>query len=417
MAEENTIHELTSRCFQEMCSMVYPSDETVQKIQQPLLKELENDTKTHGQMILNRTNLNESPPCLHKQVFSSPSWPKCIIRVHSLVHSEHGSPFETIPLGKQPIHEALLIWVLSTLLVHVPEMWKIVNHKVTNDVDWYGYMLHYLGKEYFPQCSISQKQSNPFLNISNLFTKLHPHHQESSEYIFSPQTSLAELFTAIDDIQVCRYPMFIESATNEQKQATHRSAITIVTNICGKENEHDNKSTISDMMKSIQHEYPVLECRSILLSHENGHAETLSRHGTTNCSKWWFISGNGKYQLPIENLDEYTFDSWLIMVFVKISQTTMSDLQQKYLSLFGGQTRIKCRTHNLYLIRAWFPGGGVFGENSCGCLICSISYSPYCSGNGCLQSLGKCLGVAHELTVILLIHPYFHVFRILNYTR
>ena len=291
-----------------------------------------------------------------EQVVYRGAWPKHCFFVHP-GNSRHGAkpfmpPTFTIGMKKQ---DARAAWILSSLLLCVPEIWEQCTSSYKMITSWEGWLLTFLTSKTLTHLSEHGAKS-PFSVLTqwDLFSKyIQP------EYNRGYQPSL--LFEKFNPLasQIPKY-------TNIQLQSnrfTPPKDITKTIVIVVKDLKRATRQPIT-CPRFLEQEHRHWELRYIALSepaaaaHSNKskwYGSVYMRHGKDEHPYWWKLGQ--KQTIPQSLPPEWKpaclgqhIDKWNVCVFVRKVPFIGETLQRSVLGACGGQNQVVCGMHKYPLI-------------------------------------------------------------------
>ena len=124
-------------------------------------------------------------------------------------------------------------------------------------------------------------------------------------------------------------------------------------------------------------------------------SQVLSRHGGDNHPSWWYQERNDYIRRHLSSTTDKLIEDRVLradhsytLVYCRIQNNDMDSIRDEYLNYLGGQSKIKCNSHRLSLVRSM--------EKTLKCSRCNDRFEYYrcpaanckcCICNRCLQQL------------------------------
>ena len=320
-------------------------------------------------------------------------WPRHLFFIHP-AKSRHGArPF--VPVYFVTGHrnnDCRAGWLLTSMLLSVPELWKSVTEAYKSLTGWEGWVLSYVTAKCLPHISLKGKDS-PF-RILKQVDLLEKHICVSGSSLYRP----TDLFSKFDPLssQIVKYSN-IYRTWDDFPGAESVPPSTNVIIVVRKASAPRASANIPRFLRSDKLGW---ELRYIALSERATSGSPLHkwkgshymRHGGKLHPSWWRMEKGCSYAMrkpegwTIRDLGRH-LKHWTVCVYIKDDNSQIDSLRHKVLAACGGQSKAVCLEHDCPIINA-VPNGNYVccykGDN-----VCTSACSYTCPKEGCCVSLCK----------------------------
>jgi hypothetical protein len=309
--------------------------------------ELESSLRNNRGSVIAITREEENGISTNRVCHFIPSWPNAIVWVHPF--DSYGAKFPYVPStarGSNETFDSRIVWALSSLAVTVPPLWKILAKNVTNNEDWYGWLLAYATRRCLVTKSVGAGRNNPFRKVMNEKALHQKCFKAWDDGMYEPKMVKTAFAALQDDIYVLDYSeqgLFNWVEITQDVVVVYQSWESSERQLL--RNEQGSKETKSWELRC------VLTASATIDGKWSG--KLYSRHGTPNFPSWWVQRcGWKESQHHGPNLPGKLLKEWDIAVYVNTSRTNMERLKENYLLACGGQVHARCKDHDVPLIVA-----------------------------------------------------------------
>ena len=284
------------------------------------------------------------------------AWPRHLCHVHP-VESSHGArPF--IPTYFVVGHrnkDCRAGWLLTSMLLSVPELWKTVTGANKLLTGWEGWVLTHITNKSLPHLCMKGKDT-PFRHLKqvDLFNKFI---RVSGSSLYRP----TDVFGKFDRqaSQILNYTNVCRSWNDFPGEDSIEEEVDIV--IVVRKAASPRRS--AGVPRFLRAEREGWDLRYIALSERSVAGSPLHcwkgshymRHGGKLTKSWWRLQKGCTF--PMKKEKNWTINClgenlkhWTVCVYVKSNKTQTDLLRQKVLGACGGQSKVLCRLHDLPLI-------------------------------------------------------------------
>jgi predicted GIY-YIG superfamily endonuclease len=281
-------------------------------------------------------------------------WPMTIYPCQKLTN--YGAQVTIVPSFRARNTNTKNLWLISTVITQVEEVWQSFIKATRSASDWQGWLLTYLSKHCF-HSKVRQSRKDPFkLNqirtIDKLFNKL-PINANFTELMNDINNNLECM--NVNDFEQDYIESIFQNISNEKDVVVMKSDGELYS-------EYPNALTYLNKIKGINSEFE-LRCKIIVSNIGNSDSWNgciYSRHGGA-FKKYWYQSRSSKCPIKKNPNDTLKIGHEYIFIYVKVKESNIESMKNKYLKLLGGQTHVQCHLHNRPLITSYKK------ENKCSC--------------------------------------------------
>ena len=284
------------------------------------------------------------------------AWPRHLYHVHP-ANSRHGArPFiPTYFVVGHRNNDCRAGWLLTSMLLSVPELWSAVSGSYKVLTGWEGWVLTHVTAKSLPHLFLKGKDS-PFRQMKqvDLYTKFI---RTSGSTLYRPTDIYCKFAPLASQIQ--NYKNIHRSWDDFPGVNSLSDCVTIVI-IVRKAASPRRSARVPRFLHSEKKDW---ELRYIALSERAAAGLQLHcwkgsyymRHGGTLNTCWWRV-GKG-CTFPMKMGEDWTINSlgenlkhWTVCVYVKRCKAQTDLLRQQVLGACGGQSKALCQEHNFPLI-------------------------------------------------------------------
>lgn len=282
-------------------------------------------------------------------------WPRHLAWVHP-GHGIHGKRFPTFKFFRTRIgnNDARSAWLLTSMLISVPELWHSAVNAYKPETKWEGWVLTYCTKNFFPQLNLKSTKDCPFKKVSDLtlFTKyIQPPYNEDYDPAFLRTKFLLGQPSELAQGQSSHTSVAVRFST----LGTHQNHVRVVIVLRPKIQRQctfQQKPSLFAVPPSKDWElrYAAFSSKNSDPSRRNKWKGTVyAKHA--NCNGWWRQTQSDPcpttqpsnftpYGLPLS-----TLSNWTALVFVRKDQMLTKTLRNMVLGACGGQSVVVCSEH------------------------------------------------------------------------
>ena len=281
-------------------------------------------------------------------------WPRHLLHIHPGGCSYGAVPFHC-PTFKSSMggkKDARSAWLLSSMLLCVPELWEATTSAYKAVKSWEGWLLTFLTSTCLRHLNLNGQQS-PFkvLKQADLYKK---HIQLQHTSGFAPEV-LAAKFKS-QGSQIKKYTNISVQKDKFMPPTEDIYSICIVIN-------HRKDSRRGNMPVFFKKTYSGWKLRFLALSEKSAninepqkwYGSIYSKHGGSQHTDWWKQSSS--MACPAKTQPSWTpavlgsnITRWNVCVFVRNTPLIGQCLRNQVLEACGGQYKLKCQDHQLCLI-------------------------------------------------------------------
>ena len=321
------------------------------------------------------------------------AWPRHLCYVH-LAESSHGArPF--IPpyfVAGHRNKDCRAGWLLTSMLLSVPELWKTVTSANKLLTGWEGWVLTHITNKSLPHLCMKGKDT-PFRHLKqvDLFNKFI---RVSGSSLYRP----TDVFGKFDRhaSQILNYTNIHRSWNDFPGDDSIEEGVDIVIIV----RRASVPRPSAGVPRFLRGERQGWELRYIALSERSAPGSSLHcwkgshymRHGGKLMTSWWRLQKGCTF--PMKKEKSWTISClgenlkhWTVCVYVKSNKTQTDLLRQQVLGACGGQSKALCRLHNLPLINS------ISDRNLVCCYkgdrVCTLACNYTCPAEDCVVSVCK----------------------------
>ena len=289
-------------------------------------------------------------------VHFTPSWPKQVIHIHPC--NKHGSRPTSIPIvNDQPFTDSRGLWVALALCIHNPVLWKSLCDRVQNNWEWHGWFLAYCIKHCLNEYQRLGSRNDPFrssMKPEDLLDMMFGQHHNA---FYTPMACTTTLFGDLPKVKVISSTILWEAiGPGRSVDVDPTTEMLLVYSSLSPPNQAFQPPQRLAFGDPAGSKKCCWELRHIVAFHTAGERGTIYfRHGGNNHPSWWCQEKEAATYM-FRRLDDLPHDinGWDTSVYVKCNDpvSLQTKLAEQYLALTGGQTTVRCRIHEVFLVRS-----------------------------------------------------------------